>query len=247
MVDPYISTINRLRQAIGGTGVAACVLALPVVDVAVLTAPVLMAGVVTTSAIGTESVAAVAPAAEAFAAGDIGTGSVAVPVVATCALGAKAVVVGGTLGTVAVAAIVVGIRASDKDVSQATQASRERMPNTETTENKKTSATVKVVFMGIGATVGATLLPLGLAVGAEIVWATVSAAVTAIPGLLGFTSSGIASGSIAAWMMSTSATAYGGGVPAGGLVASLQSISAVGLGASVILVIGGVAVVAGLA
>ncbi|ETM49973.1 hypothetical protein L914_05898 [Phytophthora nicotianae] len=157
MVDPYISTINRLRQAIGGTGVAACVLALPVVDVAALTAPVLMAGVVTTSVIGTESVAAVASAAEAFVAGAIGTGSVAVPVVATCALGAKAVVVGGTLGTVAVAAIVVGIRASDKDVSQATQASRERMPNTETTENKKTSATVKVVFMGIGATVGATV------------------------------------------------------------------------------------------
>ncbi|ETL99521.1 hypothetical protein L917_03645 [Phytophthora nicotianae] len=43
--------------------------------------------------------------------------------------------------------------------------------------------------------------------------------------------------------MSTSATAYGGGVPAGGFVASLQSIVAVGLGAPVILVIGGVAVV----
>ncbi|ETO74064.1 hypothetical protein F444_10094 [Phytophthora nicotianae P1976] len=109
MVDPYISTFNRLRQAIGGTG-AACVLALPVVGVAALTAPVLMAGAVTTSAIG--------------------TGSVAAPVVATCAIGAKAVVVGGAL---------------------------ERMPNTETTENKKTSATVKVVFMGIGATVGATV------------------------------------------------------------------------------------------
>ncbi|ETI45428.1 hypothetical protein F443_09996 [Phytophthora nicotianae P1569] len=95
MVDPYISTFNRLRQAIGGTG-AACVLALPVVDVAALTAPVLMAGAVTTSAIG--------------------TGSVAAPVVATCAIGAKAVVVGGALGTAAVAAIVVGSKASDKDV-----------------------------------------------------------------------------------------------------------------------------------
>lgn len=41
---------------------------------------------------------------------------------------------------------------------------------------------------------------------------------------LGFTATGIASGSIAAKMMSLFALFYGGGIPAGGLVATLQSI-----------------------
>uniref|UniRef100_A0A3Q2E5X5 Uncharacterized protein n=1 Tax=Cyprinodon variegatus TaxID=28743 RepID=A0A3Q2E5X5_CYPVA len=43
---------------------------------------------------------------------------------------------------------------------------------------------------------------------------------------LGFTSTGIAAGSLAAKMMSVFAVLYGGGVPAGGLIATLQSIVA---------------------
>ncbi|XP_055449086.1 interferon alpha-inducible protein 27, mitochondrial-like [Psammomys obesus] len=56
--------------------------------------------------------------------------------------------------------------------------------------------------------------------------------VAAVPPLLsavGFTSSGIAASSLAAKIMSLSAIANGGGVPAGGLVAILQSAGAVGL------------------
>lgn len=41
---------------------------------------------------------------------------------------------------------------------------------------------------------------------------------------LGFTATGIAAGTLAAKLMSWSALLYGGGVPAGGLVAILQSI-----------------------
>ncbi|MEQ2207367.1 hypothetical protein XENOCAPTIV_011224 [Xenoophorus captivus] len=41
---------------------------------------------------------------------------------------------------------------------------------------------------------------------------------------LGFTTTGIAAGSIAAKMMSWFAVFYGGGIPAGGLVATLQSL-----------------------
>ncbi|XP_058409368.1 interferon alpha-inducible protein 6 [Diceros bicornis minor] len=45
---------------------------------------------------------------------------------------------------------------------------------------------------------------------------------------LGFTSAGIAANSMAASLMSWSAVANGGGVPAGGLVATLQSLGATG-------------------
>ncbi|KAM8790631.1 interferon alpha-inducible protein 6 [Rhynchonycteris naso] len=45
---------------------------------------------------------------------------------------------------------------------------------------------------------------------------------------LGFTGAGIAANSLAASMMSWSAVASGGGVPAGGLVATLQSLGATG-------------------
>ncbi|XP_029804317.1 interferon alpha-inducible protein 6 [Suricata suricatta] len=45
---------------------------------------------------------------------------------------------------------------------------------------------------------------------------------------LGFTSGGIAANSVASWLMSCSAVANGGGVPAGGLVAGLQSLGATG-------------------
>lgn len=41
---------------------------------------------------------------------------------------------------------------------------------------------------------------------------------------LGFTGAGIAAGSVAAKLMSWSAIAHGGGVPAGGLVATMQSL-----------------------
>lgn len=45
---------------------------------------------------------------------------------------------------------------------------------------------------------------------------------------LGFTGAGIAANSVAASLMSWSAVANGGGVPAGGLVATLQSLGASG-------------------
>ncbi|XP_061823969.2 interferon alpha-inducible protein 27-like protein 1 [Nerophis lumbriciformis] len=51
-------------------------------------------------------------------------------------------------------------------------------------------------------------------------------------GAAGFTSLGIAAGSIASSMMSVSAIANGGGVVAGGVVAVCQSVGAGGLGAA---------------
>ncbi|NWU02115.1 I27L1 protein, partial [Urocynchramus pylzowi] len=48
-------------------------------------------------------------------------------------------------------------------------------------------------------------------------------------GALGFTGAGIATGSVAAKMMSAAAIANGGGVAAGSTVAVLQSIGAAGL------------------
>ena len=47
---------------------------------------------------------------------------------------------------------------------------------------------------------------------------------------LGFTSVGISGGSFGAWLMSAEAIASGGGVVAGGITATLQSIGAAGLG-----------------
>lgn len=52
-------------------------------------------------------------------------------------------------------------------------------------------------------------------------------AVAAVPlalGAAGFTSAGVAAGSVAAKMMSAAAVANGGGVAAGSLVAGLQSV-----------------------
>uniref|UniRef100_G5E775 Interferon alpha inducible protein 6 n=1 Tax=Loxodonta africana TaxID=9785 RepID=G5E775_LOXAF len=56
--------------------------------------------------------------------------------------------------------------------------------------------------------------------------------------VLGFTSAGIAANSMAAWMMSWSAVLNGGGVPAGGLVATLQSLGATGGGSAVMAKVG---------
>ncbi|XP_072373580.1 interferon alpha-inducible protein 27-like protein 2A isoform X1 [Scyliorhinus torazame] len=77
-----------------------------------------------------------------------------------------------------------------------------------------------------------------------VVAVTAAGAIAAAPvvlGLVGFTSAGIASGSVAAGMMSAAAVANGGGVAAGSLVALLQSAGAVGLsaGTKVVLGIGG--------
>ncbi|XP_054427480.1 interferon alpha-inducible protein 6 [Pteronotus mesoamericanus] len=55
---------------------------------------------------------------------------------------------------------------------------------------------------------------------------------------LGFTVTGIAGNSLAASLMSWSAVANGGGVPAGGLVATLQSLGASG-GSTLMAQIGG--------
>ncbi|XP_072890350.1 interferon alpha-inducible protein 27-like protein 2A [Hemitrygon akajei] len=55
------------------------------------------------------------------------------------------------------------------------------------------------------------------------------AATPLILGAVGFTSTGIAAGTIAAKMMSAAAVANGGGVAAGSTVAVLQSIGAAGL------------------
>ncbi|CAK6431755.1 unnamed protein product [Pipistrellus nathusii] len=51
-------------------------------------------------------------------------------------------------------------------------------------------------------------------------------------GAAGFTGAGIAASSLAAKMMSAAAIAHGGGVPAGSLVAVLQSAGAAGLSTS---------------
>ncbi|XP_029427289.1 interferon alpha-inducible protein 27-like protein 2 isoform X2 [Rhinatrema bivittatum] len=58
--------------------------------------------------------------------------------------------------------------------------------------------------------------------------ATVIIGTPLVIGMAGFTTVGIAAGSIAAKMMSAAALANGGGVAAGGTVAILQSIGAAG-------------------
>ncbi|XP_036208175.1 interferon alpha-inducible protein 6 isoform X2 [Myotis myotis] len=55
---------------------------------------------------------------------------------------------------------------------------------------------------------------------------------------LGFTGTGIAAHSVASWLMSCSAIANGGGVPAGGLVATLQSLGATGGGSALMANVG---------
>src|SRR5271169_569506 len=64
-----------------------------------------------------------------------------------------------------------------------------------------------------------------------------------VPSLLGFTKTGIIVGSIAAKMMSATAVANGGGVIAGGVVATLQTIGVIGV--SLTLPAVGLAIVGG--
>ncbi|XP_075913665.1 interferon alpha-inducible protein 27, mitochondrial-like [Petromyzon marinus] len=54
----------------------------------------------------------------------------------------------------------------------------------------------------------------------------------------GFTAVGITAGSMAASLMTWAATANGGGVVAGGVVATLQSIGSAGLGPAAKLIVG---------
>ncbi|XP_011806937.1 PREDICTED: interferon alpha-inducible protein 27, mitochondrial isoform X3 [Colobus angolensis palliatus] len=66
---------------------------------------------------------------------------------------------------------------------------------------------------------------------------------------MGFTATGITSSSIAAKMMSAAATANGGGVAPGSLVATLQSLGATGLSGLTKFILGstGSAIAAGIA
>ncbi|XP_078279397.1 interferon alpha-inducible protein 27-like protein 2A [Rhinoraja longicauda] len=68
-----------------------------------------------------------------------------------------------------------------------------------------------------------TLIMAGVSAGSCIV------AAPFVLGAVGFTTAGIAAGSVAAKMMGAAAVANGGGVAAGGLVAVLQSAGAAGL------------------
>ncbi|XP_017921647.1 PREDICTED: interferon alpha-inducible protein 27, mitochondrial isoform X1 [Capra hircus] len=76
-------------------------------------------------------------------------------------------------------------------------------------------------------------LPVGAKAAAVVVGgASTVVAVPVVLGAVGFTSTGITASSLAAKMMSISAIANGGGVAAGSLVATLQSVGASGLSLS---------------
>ncbi|XP_013209766.1 interferon alpha-inducible protein 27-like protein 2A isoform X1 [Microtus ochrogaster] len=74
------------------------------------------------------------------------------------------------------------------------------------------------------------------AIGGVVAVAAVPVALTAI----GFTGTGIAGASIAAKMMSAAAIANGGGVAAGSMVATLQSVGVLGLSTTTNAILGGV-------
>ncbi|XP_075764694.1 uncharacterized protein LOC102444539 isoform X2 [Pelodiscus sinensis] len=65
-----------------------------------------------------------------------------------------------------------------------------------------------------------------IAIGAVAGLGVATVAVPAVLGVAGFSSAGIAAGSVGAKMMSAAAVANGGGVAAGSTVAVLQSIDA---------------------
>ncbi|KAJ1070050.1 hypothetical protein K5549_020493, partial [Capra hircus] len=78
----------------------------------------------------------------------------------------------------------------------------------------------------------------GKTAAAVIGGALVMAAVPVVLGAMGFTGAGIAASSIAAKMMSVAAVASVGGVTAGSLVATLQSVGAAGLSTSSNILLG---------
>ncbi|XP_065762622.1 interferon alpha-inducible protein 27-like protein 1 isoform X2 [Muntiacus reevesi] len=89
--------------------------------------------------------------------------------------------------------------------------------------------TLKGSFLLGSPAVALSTLPIG---------ASTVAAIPAVLGAVGFTSAGITASSLAAKMMSVSAIANGGGVAAGSLVATLQSVGASGLCMSSKLLLG---------
>ena len=74
--------------------------------------------------------------------------------------------------------------------------------------------------------------------GGVLVGTTAVVASPTILGIIGFTTVGITAGSLAAKGMSISAVANGGGVAAGGVIATLQSAGAAGIGLAGKAVIG---------
>ena len=85
---------------------------------------------------------------------------------------------------------------------------------------------------------------ISLVAGGAVIGAPLAvAAVPAVVGALGFSAGGIVSGSVGAWMMST----CGGATAATGVVATLQSVGAAGLGLGGTIVAGGVGASAGAA
>ncbi|XP_054571774.1 interferon alpha-inducible protein 27-like protein 2 isoform X2 [Eptesicus fuscus] len=98
-------------------------------------------------------------------------------------------------------------------------------PGSDSTDQPKNK---KRNFSSSAVKVGAAVIGGVLAVGA----------VPVVLGAMGFTSTGIAASSIAAKMMSSAAIANGGGVAAGSLVATLQSVGAAGLSMSSKILLG---------
>ncbi|XP_036062547.1 interferon alpha-inducible protein 27-like protein 2A [Onychomys torridus] len=85
----------------------------------------------------------------------------------------------------------------------------------------------------------------GTVIGAAIGGVVAVAATPIVLGAIGFTGTGIAASSIAANMMSSAAIANGGGVAAGSLVATLQSVGVAGLSASTNIILGTVGAAVG--
>ncbi|NP_001107618.1 interferon, alpha-inducible protein 27 [Equus caballus] len=84
-----------------------------------------------------------------------------------------------------------------------------------------------------------TVSPLAAKATAAVVGGALTVgAVPVVLGAMGFTGAGITASSLAAKMMSTAAIANGGGVAAGSLVATLQSVGAAGLSLSSKVILG---------
>ncbi|GAB1297739.1 ISG12a protein [Apodemus speciosus] len=100
------------------------------------------------------------------------------------------------------------------------------------------SPEVGIVLSGFPASALA-VSPIGVKAAASVlVGAMTVAAVPPVLSAVGFTATGISASSLAAKMMSWSAIANGGGVPASGLVAILQSAGAAGLSTPATVLVG---------